>query len=160
MAAYSHCYHHRGIPRFGRVYWNPRCWKVSTRLSACLPLKSNMSIVPTGPPEDCSGDLEVFSCNKTPRLKLSLIRTAKLWCANQGEIIVPNLDPHCFNLDQFFVCMLKHVDTHLTSLRYYITTNKSGESYCGHSVRVQPFSHSYHLKVLKHLICVWHECWM
>jgi len=24
MAAYSHCYLHRGLPRFGRVYWNPR----------------------------------------------------------------------------------------------------------------------------------------
>jgi hypothetical protein len=24
MAAHSHRYHHRRIPRFGRVYWNPR----------------------------------------------------------------------------------------------------------------------------------------
>ena len=24
MAAHSYHYHHRGLPRFGRVYWNPR----------------------------------------------------------------------------------------------------------------------------------------
>jgi len=28
MAAHSYHYHHRGFPRFGRVYWNPRWWSV------------------------------------------------------------------------------------------------------------------------------------
>ena len=28
MAAHSHRYHHRGFPRFGRVYWNPRLMSV------------------------------------------------------------------------------------------------------------------------------------
>jgi hypothetical protein len=39
MAAHSHRYHHRGFPRFGRVYWNPRwcqCGNDPTMLSLRL----------------------------------------------------------------------------------------------------------------------------
>ena len=34
MAAHSHRYHHRGFPRFGRVYWNPRWCKCGNDPSA------------------------------------------------------------------------------------------------------------------------------
>ncbi len=53
-----------------------------------------------------SGELEVFGCNKTSFLILSLSRTAKLWCVKAGENDSPNEDlvrRYCFNLDPFFV---------------------------------------------------------
>ncbi len=36
MAAHSYRYHHRGIPRFGKVYWNPRWWKCGNDPSTLL----------------------------------------------------------------------------------------------------------------------------
>jgi len=39
MTAHSHHYHHRGFPRFGRVYWNPtlcKCGNDPTTLSLRL----------------------------------------------------------------------------------------------------------------------------
>jgi len=53
------------------------CWKVSARPSACLPLKSNLSVVPTGCPK-ALGQPQSLKCNKIVRFISSLSQTAKL----------------------------------------------------------------------------------
>jgi len=43
MAAHSHRYHHRGFPRFGIVYWNPRWCKCGNDPSMLSLRLSNLS---------------------------------------------------------------------------------------------------------------------
>jgi len=62
-------------PNFERI--RALCWKVSARPSARLPLKSNLSVIPTGRPKALSRP-QSLQCNKTIRFISSLSQTAKL----------------------------------------------------------------------------------
>jgi hypothetical protein len=83
-----------------QVTHKPGCWKVSARPSARLPLKSNLSVVPTGRPK-ALGRPRSLQCNKTAWFISSLSQTAKLWCVDSRENHSPNLDPSSFNLGLF-----------------------------------------------------------
>jgi hypothetical protein len=62
------------------------CWKVSARPSALLPLKSNLSVVPTGRPK-ALGRPRSLQCNKTVLLLVLLVKLQSydVWIA--GKII-------------------------------------------------------------------------
>ena len=62
------------------------CWKVSARPSARLPLKSNLSVVPTARPK-AFGRARSLQCNKTVLLLVLLVKLQSydVWLA--GKII-------------------------------------------------------------------------
>jgi hypothetical protein len=77
---------------------------VGKRVPVCHLLSqiSNLSVVPTGPPEGTLGDLEVISCNKTIIYFISKWNCKIMMCKPR-ENHSPNLDPSCFNLGLFFI---------------------------------------------------------
>ena len=62
------------------------CWKVSARPSALLPLKSNLSVVPTGRPK-ALGRPRSLQCNKTVLLLVLLVKLQSYDVWKPGKFI-------------------------------------------------------------------------